>query len=44
MARNLMALEGKQVTVALVGIFHVDGIENILADNGWQFRQSQVLE
>lgn len=37
MARNIMALEGNQMMVALVGIFHVDGIENILMDNGWQF-------
>ncbi|CAN0335777.1 unnamed protein product [Pylaiella littoralis] len=44
MARNLMALEGNQITVALVGVFHVDGIESILMENGWQFWQSPALE
>eukprot|EP00752_Nemacystus_decipiens_P002178 g2073.t1 len=36
MATNLMTLEGKQTTVAVVGLAHVDGIENILAANGWK--------
>ncbi|CAM9538671.1 unnamed protein product, partial [Ectocarpus sp. 8 AP-2014] len=35
MARNLMTLKGKPITVALVGLFHVDGIERILKRNGW---------
>ncbi|CAM9111655.1 unnamed protein product [Ectocarpus sp. 13 AM-2016] len=35
MARNLMTLKGKTITVALVGLFHVDGIERILKHNGW---------
>ncbi|CAM9323305.1 unnamed protein product, partial [Hapterophycus canaliculatus] len=40
MARNLMGLDGAQTTVAIIGIFHVDGIENILMSNGWQRRLS----
>lgn len=36
MAVNLMGLEGKQVTVAVVGLAHVDGIEGILMANGWK--------
>ena len=36
MATNLMTLEGKQTTVAVVGLAHVDGIEKILAANGWK--------
>lgn len=36
MATNLMTLEGKQTTVAVVGLAHVDGIESILAANGWK--------
>lgn len=36
MATNLMTLEGKQTTVAVVGLAHVDGIERILAANGWK--------
>lgn len=37
MAKNLMALGGEQTTaVALLGIFHVDGIERILTTSGWQ--------
>lgn len=36
MAANLMTLEGKQTTVAVVGLAHVDGIERILAANGWK--------
>ncbi|CAM9423791.1 unnamed protein product [Ectocarpus fasciculatus] len=35
MARNLMALKEKPTTVALVGLFHMDGIERILKRNGW---------
>ncbi|CAM9196457.1 unnamed protein product [Scytosiphon promiscuus] len=41
MARNLMSLDGGQTTVAIVGIFHVDGIERILTNNGWE-RQSEL--
>lgn len=33
---NLMTLEGKQTTVAVVGLAHVDGIEGILMANGWK--------
>ncbi|CAM9355535.1 unnamed protein product [Ectocarpus sp. 8 AP-2014] len=36
MAANLMNLDGKQVTVAVVGLAHVDGIEGILMANGWK--------
>lgn len=36
MATNLMTLEGKQTTVAVVGLAHVDGIEGILVANGWK--------
>lgn len=36
MAVNLMGLEGQQTTVAVVGLAHVDGIEAILAANGWK--------
>ncbi|CBJ28478.1 conserved unknown protein [Ectocarpus siliculosus] len=36
MAVNLMGLDGKQVTVAVVGLAHVDGIEGILMANGWK--------
>ncbi|CAN0251340.1 unnamed protein product [Pylaiella littoralis] len=36
MAVNLMSLEGKQTTVAVVGLAHVDGIEAILMSNGWK--------
>ncbi|CAM9364573.1 unnamed protein product [Ectocarpus sp. 12 AP-2014] len=36
MAVNLMSLDGKQVTVAVVGLAHVDGIEGILMANGWK--------
>lgn len=36
MAVNLMSLEGKQTTVAVVGLAHVDGIEAIMAANGWK--------
>ncbi|CAM9407914.1 unnamed protein product [Ectocarpus sp. 4 AP-2014] len=36
MAVNLMSLDGNQVTVAVVGLAHVDGIEGILMANGWK--------
>lgn len=36
MAVNLMSLEGKTTTVAVVGLAHVDGIEAILTGNGWK--------
>lgn len=36
MAVNLMSLEDKKTTVAVVGLAHVDGIEAILAANGWK--------
>eukprot|EP00903_Cladosiphon_okamuranus_P013442 g12520.t1 len=39
MATNLMTLEGKQTTVAVVGLAHVDGIESILAANGWKLQR-----
>eukprot|EP00903_Cladosiphon_okamuranus_P013455 g12531.t1 len=41
MARNLMALGREHPTaiVALLGIFHVDGIEGILMTNGWQSQE-----
>lgn len=40
MARNLMGLGGGLTAVAIIGIFHVDGIERILTNNGWQRRLS----
>lgn len=36
MATNLLSLGGGQSTVAVVGLAHVDGIETILAANGWK--------
>ena len=36
MAKNLIALGPEQTTIALVGIFHVDGIERVLMANGWE--------
>lgn len=36
MATNLLSLPGRQSTVAVVGLAHVDGIEAILAANGWK--------
>lgn len=39
MAKTLMALGAGQTTVALLGIFHVDGIERILVGNGWRLTQ-----
>lgn len=39
MAVNLMSLEGKRTTVAVVGLAHVDGIEAILAANGWNLQR-----
>lgn len=35
MSHNLMALEGAQITVAVVGSAHLDGMERILTANGW---------
>lgn len=34
-----MTLEPKQTTVAVVGLAHVDGIEAILAANGWKVQR-----
>ncbi|CAM9196533.1 unnamed protein product [Scytosiphon promiscuus] len=36
MAENLVKLESGQVTVAVVGFGHLDGIEDILGANGWR--------
>lgn len=38
MAKNLMALEGKHTTVAVVGSAHLDGMEDTLSANGWRVK------
>ena len=35
MAKNLMTLEGRHTTVAVLGSAHLDGMESILSANGW---------
>ena len=39
MAANLLSLQGRQSTVAVVGLAHMDGIEAILAANGWKSKR-----
>ncbi|CAM9376212.1 unnamed protein product [Hapterophycus canaliculatus] len=36
MAKHLMKLRGKQTTVAVFGLAHLDGVEKVLKGHGWK--------